>query len=106
MSLETIEKETAQEAEKRRRLKEFETTPENFIHVTDVIIAAVKSEHGTQICLGACKRNEMEAALSRLTYKVFSLFSQMDMAALLKQKESEIILPPGTDKGGDKKIIV
>ncbi len=95
MSLETIEKETEQVAERRRR---FVSNPEEFYHQSEIIFAAVKTDNGIGILTGAVSRPEMEAALTRLNYRTFSLFTQMDMAALIKKSESEIVLPPESGK--------
>lgn len=98
MSLEQIEKETEFIAERRRKFKElFEQDPDSFFHRDEVIMAALKSEKGVAICFGDCKRAEMEQALTRLTYRLFSMFTQMDMAAMLKSK-SGIITPPESGK--------
>lgn len=95
MSHETIEKETEQEAKRRRLMKE---KPEEFIHQSEIVMAVLKTDKGQAICHGAVPRVEMEAALTRLGYRTYSLFNQMDMAAMLKSKESEIITAPGSGK--------
>lgn len=98
MSHKEIEEETEKVAEHRRRLKEFEDKPENFIHVDEIVIAAVRMEKRIVIFTGAVNRTEMEIALTRVNYKVMQMFTEMDMTALLKKKQNEIVTPPNSGK--------
>lgn len=79
---------------------QFEKDPDMFVHIDDIVCAAIKSERGIGVMLGRCQRMEMELSLTRLTYRVYGLFQQMDMQAMLaaKQRESGIVTPPESGK--------
>lgn len=77
------------------RAEEYEKDPSKFFHQDDIVMAVVKTEKGMATLHGACTRGEIEMALSRLTYKTFFNFQQMDVAAMVKAKKMDpgIILP-------------
>lgn len=74
------------------KAEKFAKNPDNFIDVNDIIMACVRTEHGCSTLHGACKRMEMEIALTRLNYKTNNIFMTMDMANKMKKSEvSQII---------------
>lgn len=79
---------------------QFDKDPDMFVHIDDIVVAAIKSERGIGVMLGRCQRIEMELSLTRLTYRVYGLFQQMDVSAMIeaKQKESKIITAPESGK--------
>lgn len=77
---------------------QFEKDPDMFIHVDDIIVAALRAEHGFGIAIGRCQRPEMEMCLTRLQYKVYQLFQDLDMKAMLIAKQSGILTPPEAGK--------
>lgn len=91
----SVSEETEKEAERRRLMKE---KPEEFYHQSEIIVAAVKKNNGIGVFTGAVSRIEMEISLTRINYKIMEMFTHMDMAALLKSKESEIITAPESGK--------
>jgi hypothetical protein len=95
MSVEDIVGSTEAEAERRRLMKE---KPEEFFHQSEIIVAAVKKNGGIGILTGAVPRHEMEIAMVRIWYKTMEMFTQMDMAKFLKDKESEIVTAPDAGK--------
>lgn len=76
----------------------FEENPEEFIHVNDIVIAALKSEHGIGVMVGACGRQDMELASVRIQYRVFSLFQQIEIQQAMKREKEGIVKPPSAGK--------
>lgn len=83
---------------KELKAAQFAKDPDMFIHVDDVIVAALKLDRGIGIAIGRCQRQEMEMSLTRLNYKVFSLFQDLDMKAMLMAKQGGIITAPEAGK--------
>lgn len=79
----------------------FDKHPEEFVHVNDIVIAALKSEHGIGVMIGACNRQDMELALVRIQYRGFSLFQQMEIQQAMKREKEGILTASGAKpKGG------
>ncbi len=93
---ETHKKIKEQEEAAALKKAQFDKDPDMFVHIDDIVVAAIKSERGIGVMLGRCQRIEMELSLTRLTYRVYGLFQQMDVSAMIaaKQKESGIITAP------------
>ena len=92
----TVEQEKTPEQLKRER---FETNPEEFYHQSDIILGAVKHNESIAIVTGAVPRSQIEIALTRLTFKVFSMFQMLEMQKIASEieNESKIVTP---QKGG------
>lgn len=87
------------EEDKKHKTKEelFKSNPEEFIHINDIVVAALKSEHGIGVMIGKCTRQDMELASVRVSYRVFSLFQQMEIQQMMQaEKEKKIVTAPGT----------
>lgn len=78
----------------------FEKDPDNFIHVDEIVIAALRSEHGIGVMIGKCSRQDMELALTRISYRGFSLFQQMEIQQAMKREKEGIITAPGGKPAG------
>lgn len=79
----------------------FDKKPDEFIHVDDIVIAALKSEHGIGVMIGKCSRQDMELALVRVQYRGFSLFQQMEIQQMMKaESEKKIVTAPGAKPTG------
>ena len=80
----------------KKRKELFEKHPEEFVHVDDIVIAALKSEHGIGVMIGKCNRQDMELASVRVSYRIFSLFQQMEIQQMMKaESEKKIVTAPG-----------
>ncbi len=87
--------------EYKRRNELFEKHPDQFIHVDELVIGALKSEHGIGVIIGKCRRDEMELGLTRINYRAFSLFQQMEIRQMMEsEKEKQIITAPGAKPAG------
>lgn len=80
------------------RQKQWEKDPSVFVHQDDIVIAAIKIDRGIGVFSGGHPRSDMELALTRMQYKAFSIFNQMEMAALVRSKQSSIITAPESGK--------
>lgn len=88
------ESEKKQAIAKALKEAQFAKDPDMFIHVDDIVVAAIKSDRGIGIAIGRCQRQEMEMSLTRLNYKVFSLFQDLDMRAMMMAKQRGLVVPP------------
>lgn len=94
-----------QEKLKVLRAEQFKKDQSMFVHVDDIVVAAIKGEKGIGIMIGACARQEMELSLTRLTYRVYDLFQKMDMQAMLAQRQRESGIIP-VDENKPEGIII
>lgn len=92
------EKHKKAEIDKALKEAQFAKDPDMFVHVDDIIVAALKSDRGIGIAIGRCQRHEMEMSLTRLNYKVFSLFQDLDMKAMLMAKQGGLVVPAEAGK--------
>lgn len=92
------EKHKKEDIAKALKEAQFAKDPDQFIHVDDIIVAALRAEHGFGIAIGRCQRPEMEMCLTRLQYKVYQLFQDLDMKAMLIAKQSGLVVPPEVGK--------
>lgn len=77
----------------------FEKHPEEFVHVDEMVIAALKGEHGIGVMIGKCTRQDMELASVRISYRIFSLFQQMEIRNMMEaEKEKKIVTAPTSGK--------
>ena len=79
---------TAEELKK----KAFESNPDNFVCVDDLIIAVQRTDHGVETLVAPTSREELEIALSRITHQCYGIFNAMSHAAQ-KASKSRIIKP-------------
>ncbi len=89
------------------KLKEelFYKHPEEFVHVDEIVVAALKSEHGIGVMIGKCTRQDMELASVRIGYRIFSLFQQMEIQQMMKaEQEKKIVTAPGVPTSSGKII--
>lgn len=93
-----------QYAEYKKKNELFSKHPEQFIHVDELVIGAIKAEHGIGVIIGKCVRGDMELALTRINYRAFSLFQQMEIRQMMEaESEKKIVTAPGavpTTPGG------
>ena len=75
----------------------FAEKPEEFVHVSELIIAIKRTEHGSAVCLNPRTRNEMVWALGEIQVK---LMTEIMIADAVKQEESRgsIVQPKGAIK--------
>lgn len=97
--------EDARHASDKIKKELFDKNPDEFIHVDDIVVAALKSEHGIGVMIGKCQRQEMELALVRISYRGFSMFQQMEIQQMMKaESEKKIVTAPGTPTSAGKII--
>lgn len=92
------EKHRVERERKELRQKQWEKDPTVFVHQDDIVIAAIKTDRGIGVFSGGHPRSDMELSLTRMQYKAFSIFNQMEMAALVRSKQSSIITAPESGK--------
>lgn len=92
---------------KKTKAELFTENPDKFISVDDIIMAVVRSEHGLSTISGACKRIDMEIALTRITYKTLSIFQMMDLQSemAVREKEKTNIITATNHVNGLKKFL-
>lgn len=82
--------------EKTKREK-FAEDPSKFYGEDEIVMAVIKNSNGgLGVLHGAVQRGVMEQALTRLTHRTYFMFQQMDVAAMMKARESEIVTPKGS----------
>lgn len=65
---------------------QFNKDPDQFVHVDDIVIGALRSPHGIGIYFGKVNRIDFDVAFSRLILRSLELQIQMNMQAALKSK--------------------
>lgn len=75
--------------------------PEEFIHVEEIVIGALKDKNGSiGVMIGKCSRQDLELGLTRISYRGFSLFQQMEIQQAIKREKEGIITAPGAKPSG------
>lgn len=79
----------------------FNKHPEQFVHVDELVIGALKDVNGSiGVIIGKCTRQDMELAYTRINYRVFSLFQQMEIQQAIKREKEGIVTAPGAKPAG------
>lgn len=78
----------------------FEKSPDEFVHIDSIVVAALKSKNGIGVMIGKCNRQEMELASVRIQYRVFSLFQQMEIQQMMAAEKNKIVTAPGAKPAG------
>lgn len=93
----SVAEETAIEAERRRLMKE---KPEDFIHISEIVICVVRREKGLATLVNKSNQLELSAAIGELLSKSLGAKIQSDMLKSLAEvgEKSDIILPPDAGK--------
>lgn len=84
----------------------FEQNPDDFVHVSELIIAVRKNKNGgIDTLINTNNRADLEVSLMRLTHQCFGVFNAMSYEAM--QANKKIIQPKGSImnfvRGGKKR---
>jgi hypothetical protein len=83
---------------KAEKIAAFNTNPDTFIALEDVILGALRGPSGIMICVGRTNRSTLEIALSRVNFRAFQTFIGMDIAS--QEEAKNILIPGGNGKHG------
>lgn len=94
---------------KEERLARYNTDPDSFIEISELICAAIrnpKSQLGISVLVGNCKRSELNNAQVELEHRMSLVRRSMDIESEMKKEAVKNLIVPGAHNmiNGARKI--